>query len=192
MNAHYPSQPVGRSVCWFAALLLVAGCSSAGGHLVQSTLAPLGLASSTAVDHGSRWRLPASSPVTVVSASQTPYEDWLAAGVSGMQSQFPLVQAAQQAGVEPGWTLYVRWPDQQPQEARGRAGPIAAIPARLWKFIAHTPSARVGVVCVDNVSRAVVHHGELRVHASWRHSDADQSRLIEAAFARYARALASG
>ena len=177
---------------WLVALLLVSGCSTQGGRIVQASLAPFGLASTTVVDHKGRWRLPAQSPVTLVSATEVPFPSWLTAGVSGMQSQFPMAQAAPLAGVEGGWTIYVRWPDQQADGSRGRAGAIAALPENLWQLIAHIPSARIGVVCVDNVSRAVVHHGELRVHASWRHADADQTGLIREAFTRYARALASG
>lgn len=187
-----PGSLASLTLGWLVVALLVGGCSTAGGHLVQAGLAPLGFASKTAVDHDSRWRLPASSAVTVVSASPTPISGWVAASVGGLQSQFPVVQAASQAGADTGWTLYVRWPDQASRAQPSRAGPIAGIPERFWQFLSHTPSARIGVVCVDNVSRAVVHHGELRVHASWWRANTDQASLVREAFARYARVLASG
>lgn len=172
-------------------LLPLSGCTTQGAQVLQQAMAPLGMASSVAVDHDSRWRLPAASAVTVVAVNVAPSDRWLPATISGLQSQFPRTRAAVTGGEGVGLTVYVQWPAPKPATATGPQGPLAGLPRRAWEILSHTPSARITVICVDNQSRAIVHRAALRIHSSWLTAPAERAQQIHAAFAGYARTLAA-
>lgn len=176
----------------FLLLVLMGGCSVQGGRAIEASLAPFGLASTVAVDHDSRWRLPPDSPVSLIAVTPAPHTDWARAAVAGLQSRFPIARAVPSIASSAGLTVYVQWPDAEPAPGEVAPSAIASIPSRAWDFIRHTPSTRIGVVCVDNVSRTVVHRAQLRVHESWQTAWVERSELIRSVFARYAMALASG